>query len=123
SLQEMQQQNFLDIHTSTQAKAIPFKALKGINIESFKQHADRLETYEKNRHHHIHFGPLWQVLNQAWFTQKQALLKLSLSKEDDASRLKDYPWHPGLLDLAIGAQSLMNFDPASTFYVPMYYER
>ncbi|HCK92047.1 MAG TPA: hypothetical protein DHW71_03620 [Gammaproteobacteria bacterium] len=122
SVQEMQQQVFLDVHTTTQAKAIEVKQANGVNIDRFKQTALTHEVYESNTHDHIHFGPMWQVLNEAWFSQRQALLKLSLAASDSAETLIDYPWHPGLLDLAIGAQSLMNFDPATTFYVPMYYE-
>lgn len=122
---ELQSQTF-DVHS--EAEIVPLNdqlkpRLNLLELQSrFEQAQFKHEKYTQNKHQHMRFGPHWQCLKQGWFGVDEALLSLELSKALQAD-LARYPWHPGLLDLAIGGQNLMNFDPTQIFYVPLYYEK
>jgi thioesterase domain-containing protein/NAD(P)-dependent dehydrogenase (short-subunit alcohol dehydrogenase family)/acyl carrier protein len=65
----------------------------------------KLPAIKTRQEDHLHFGPRWQVLRDAKYSQKpgnqEAVARLSLADEftDDQS---DYEIHPALLDIATG---------------------
>ena len=72
----------------------------------------------------MRFGPRWANVQKVSYGAGEALVELGLPPEyADDTRLAFL--HPALLDMATGgAQALIpGFDPANTFYVPLFYER